>query len=141
MIHALALGVPVPRVLERASLAGRRRAVVFLEEGITVLGGVERRIEINEIQRFVLLTVAEDVEDVALAMAVMLVASPHFTTTSVNRSAPRVPFGFLPPHPRSLILPLGFGSKPPGKGPRGQVSSAECMSRSPSIASWWMVAM
>jgi hypothetical protein len=56
----------MPRVLEGANLAGRSRAILFLKEGVVVLGGVERGVEIDEVNRRVFHIPAQDVEVVAV---------------------------------------------------------------------------
>ena len=48
------------------NLAGGVGAVFFVEEGVVVLGGVEGRIEINEVHGLVLEVTPEDVEVVAV---------------------------------------------------------------------------
>ena len=66
LIDFLAFLVPAPGVFEGANLAGGLRAVFFVEEGVVVLGGVEGRVEIDEVHRLVLEVAAEDVEVVAV---------------------------------------------------------------------------
>jgi hypothetical protein len=56
----------MPGVLEGVNLAGGGGAVLFLKEGVVVLGGVEGRIEINEVHGLVLEITPEDFEFVAV---------------------------------------------------------------------------
>ena len=56
----------MPGVLEGVNLAGGVGAVFFVEESVVVLGGIEGRIEINEVHGLVLEVTPEDVEVVAV---------------------------------------------------------------------------
>ena len=56
----------MPGVLEGVNPAGGVGAFFFVEEGIMVLGGIEGRVEINEVNGFVLEVTPEDVEVVAV---------------------------------------------------------------------------
>ena len=66
LIDLLAFLIPAPGVFEGANLAGGVSAVLFVEEGVVVLGGVEGRVEIDEIDSLVFEVAAENVEVVAV---------------------------------------------------------------------------
>src|ERR1019366_348916 len=66
LIDLLAFLIPAPGVFEGANLAGGVGAVLFVEEGVVVLGGVEGRVQIDEINRLVLQIPPHDVEIVAV---------------------------------------------------------------------------
>jgi hypothetical protein len=65
-INALAFLIPRPGVLKSANLAGGSRAVLFLKESVVVLRGVERRVEINEVNGLILDVSLQDFEIVAV---------------------------------------------------------------------------
>ena len=65
-INALAFLIPGPSVLESADLTRSGSSVLFLKKGVVVLRGVERRVEINEINRLILDISLQDVEVVAV---------------------------------------------------------------------------
>jgi hypothetical protein len=65
-INALAFLIPRPCVLKGANLAGGSRAVLFLKEGVVVLRGVERWVEINEVNGLILDVSLQDFEIVAV---------------------------------------------------------------------------
>jgi hypothetical protein len=65
-INMLAFLIPRPGVLESTNLTGGSRAVLFLKEGAVVLRGIERRVEINEVNGFFLNVALENVEIVAV---------------------------------------------------------------------------
>jgi len=50
----------------QATLSNGSDAVLFLKESVVVLGGVERRVEIDEVNRLVLDVATKDVEIVAV---------------------------------------------------------------------------
>jgi hypothetical protein len=56
----------MPGVLEGVNLAGGVGAILFVEEGVVVLGGIEGRVEINEVHGLVLEVPPKDVEVVAV---------------------------------------------------------------------------
>src|SRR5688500_4620065 len=64
-------GVPFPRILERCDLRRRLRAVAFSEEDVVVLGGVERRIQVDKVHRLVLHVATKDVYVVAVEQQVL----------------------------------------------------------------------
>jgi len=66
VVGFLGLDVPMPGVLKGANLAGGVGAVLFMEEGVVVLGGVEGRVEINQVNRLVLDVTLENFEVVAV---------------------------------------------------------------------------
>jgi hypothetical protein len=66
LVSFLAFDVPVPRVLEGADLAGGVGAVFLVEEGVVALGGVEGRVQIDEVHGLVFEVTAQDVEVVAV---------------------------------------------------------------------------
>lgn len=63
---ALGLRVPVPRVLEGFNLRLARLSLGRFEQEIVVALGIERRVEVDEVNRFGRNVVAEDVKVVAV---------------------------------------------------------------------------
>jgi hypothetical protein len=70
-IDALGFGVPLPRVLEGLNLRGGARAVLFGEQDVVVLTAVEGRVEVDEIDGFVLDLAAKDFEVIAVVKFVL----------------------------------------------------------------------
>jgi hypothetical protein len=65
--------VPLPGVLEGGDLGGGAGAVLFGEEDVVVLTGVEGRVELDEVYGLVGDVVAEDLEVVAVVELVFFV--------------------------------------------------------------------
>ena len=91
LIDLLAFLIPAPGVFEGANLAGGVGAVLFVEEGVVVLGGVEGRVQIDEINRLVLQIPPHDVEIVAV------IKRAH--APSVAGGPPGINAGFSSPRP------------------------------------------
>ena len=70
LVGALGVDVPLPGVLEGRDLGLELRAVLFGEEDVVVLAGVEGRVEVDEVDRLVLDVAPEDVEVVAVVEVV-----------------------------------------------------------------------
>ena len=66
LVGALGVHVPLPRVLEGHDLRTGTRAVFFREEYVVVLTAVERRVEVDEVNRLILDVLAQDFEIVAV---------------------------------------------------------------------------
>jgi hypothetical protein len=65
--------VPLPGVLEGGDLGGGAATILFGEEDIVVLAGVEGRVEVDEVDGLVGDVVAQDLEVVAVVELVLVV--------------------------------------------------------------------
>jgi hypothetical protein len=72
LVGALGVHVPLPGVLEGHDLRTGAGAVLFGEEHVVVLAAVEGRIEVDEVDGFVLDVLAQDFEVVAVIELVFL---------------------------------------------------------------------
>ena len=72
LVAALGFEVPLPAVFEGGDLGGRAGAVLFGEEDVVVLAGVEGWVEVDEVYGGVGDIVAEDLEVIAVVELVFL---------------------------------------------------------------------
>jgi len=63
----------MPRVFKGVNLRGRLLAVALFEENVVVLVGLEGRVEVDEVYRFVPDVAAEDVEVIAVVEQIGLI--------------------------------------------------------------------
>ena len=70
LVGALGFLVPLPGVLEGLDLGTGAGAVLFGEEDVVVLAGVEGRVEVDEVHGLVLDVAAEDVKVIAVVEVV-----------------------------------------------------------------------
>ena len=72
LVGALGVYVPLPGVLEGHDLGAGAGAVLFGEEHVVVLAAVEGRVEVDEVDGFVLDVLAQDFEVVAVIELIFL---------------------------------------------------------------------
>ena len=65
--------IPLPRVLEGVNLRGGLLAAALFEEDVVVLVGLEWRVEVDEVYRFVLDVTTQDVEVIPVVEQIRLI--------------------------------------------------------------------
>ena len=71
-VSGLGIHIPLPSVLEGHDLRTGARAVLFGEENVIVLTAVERRVEVDEIDGFVLYVFAQHTEVITVIELIFL---------------------------------------------------------------------
>lgn len=70
LIHAKCVNVPFPRIFKCFELRSRASTVLFREEDVVVLIRIERRVEVDEINRLFFDVTPENVEVVAVVKVI-----------------------------------------------------------------------